>query len=473
MAPENSPNILIIDDELTICKNCVKILSGYAANIDYAQNGHDALAMIASKPYHIVITDLKMSRMGGMEVLARIKQDYPDILVIIITGFASVSSAVEVMKMGAYDYLPKPFTPDELRAVVGQALKHQKIKMQHQKETPAPGKSPAIFHQLIGDSPQIKEVVSMIKKVARTESTVLIQGESGTGKELVARALHANSTRSDHVFFAVDCGTLTGNLLESELFGYRKGAFTDAHKDKNGIFQIADQGTVFLDEISNISIEVQGKLLRFLDAKEFLPVGDTQYRKVDIRLIFATNKDLKQMIREGTFRNDFYYRIAVYPIWIPPLRERRSDILPIARYFLEQFNRSMGKAITGFDTDAASRLTGYDWPGNVRQLRNNIERAVILCEGDKISVNELPQLSEIGNMEHLMDHIPATSEELKQIKKEIREKSVLKLEENFILHALKQHGWNITKAARATGMQRPNFQNMMKKHGIEASDKRD
>ncbi|MGB9498521.1 MAG: sigma-54-dependent transcriptional regulator [Dissulfuribacterales bacterium] len=471
MLPDNGPRILIIDDELPICKNCIKILSKSAYKIDYAQNGYDALKLLEKTPYQIVITDLKMSRMGGMEVLSRVKKDYPDIIVIVITGFASVSSAVEVMKMGAYDYLPKPFTPHELRAVVTQALNHHKIKMQNKQLMSDQKKFPVLTHQLIGGSPQIKKVVSMIKKVAHTESTVLIHGESGTGKELVARALHANSTRKDNVFFAVDCGTLTGSLLESELFGYRKGAFTDAHRDKNGIFQIADHGTVFLDEISNISIEVQGKLLRFLDSREFMPVGDTKHQKVDIRLIFATNRDLKQMIKDGTFRNDFYYRIAVYPIWIPPLKDRKSDILPIAYHFLEQFNQSMGKSISGYDDDAVNRLSAYDWPGNVRQLRNIIERAVILCDGDHISLTDMPHLGDIGDIEKLIDHVPATSEELKQIKKEIRQKSVQKIEENFILNALKKNEWNITRAARASGMQRPNFHNMMKKHGIKIPKK--
>ena len=215
------PRILIIDDEPAICKNCIKILSGSVDEIDFALNGHDAQKLLGKKPYHVVITDLKMNRMGGMEVLSRIKKNYPDIIVIVITGFASVSSAVEVMKMGAYDYLPKPFTPHELRAVVTQALNHHKIKMQNKQLMTDRKNFPVLTHQLIGGSPQIKKVISMVKKVAPTESTVLIQGESGTGKELVARALHANSTRMDSIFFAVDCGTLTGNLLESELFGYR------------------------------------------------------------------------------------------------------------------------------------------------------------------------------------------------------------------------------------------------------------
>jgi DNA-binding NtrC family response regulator len=471
MVPENGPTILIVDDELPICKDCIKILSGSAAEIDYALNGYDAMKLLEKKPYHIVITDLKMSHMGGMEVLSRIKKEYPDITVIVITGFASVSSAIEVMKMGAYDYLPKPFTPHELRAVVTQAMNHHIIRMQNKQRLSVNKELPVLSHQLVGTSPQIKKVISMVKKVAHTQSTVLIHGESGTGKELVARALHANSTRKNNVFFAVDCGTLTGNLLESELFGYRKGAFTDAHRDKDGIFQIANHGTVFLDEISNISIEVQGKLLRFLDSREFIPLGDTSYRKVDIRLIFATNKDLKQMIKDGTFRNDFYYRIAVYPIDIPSLKKRASDILPIASHFLKQFNQSMGKSISGFDSNAAKRLSGYEWPGNVRQLRNTLERAVILCDSDRMSLNELPHLSDIGDIEKLIEYIPETNDELKRIKLEIRQKSVQKIEENFIINALKKNNWNITRAARATGIQRPNFQNMIKKHGIQIPEK--
>ena len=465
------PKILIIDDEADICRNCVRILKTDENDIDYALNGMDAVSLLEKKNHHIVITDLKMPRMGGMEILSRIKQDFPDTIVIVITGFASVSSAVEVMKKGAYDYLPKPFTPHELRAVVAQALNHYKIKMQNKALLTESAQPTALSHQLIGDSPQIKTVISMIRKVAHTESTVLIHGESGTGKELVARALHANSTRKDKIFFAVDCGTLTGNLLESELFGHKKGAFTDAHKDKDGIFRIADHGTVFLDEISNISIEVQGKLLRFLDTREFMPVGDPAPKKVDVRLIFATNKDLKQMIKDGTFRNDFYYRIAVYPIWIPPLRERKPDILPISYYFLNQFNRSMGKSITGFEETAVERLTAFDWPGNVRQLRNTIERAVILCDRDRISAEHLPHLRDTGDIEKLMEHVPATSDELKHLKKEIREKSVGRIEKNFVLHALRENSWNVTRAARATGMQRPNFQKLMKKYNVQVPDK--
>jgi len=467
MAVDKVPRILIIDDEPMICRNCAIILSEMACEIDYTLNGHDALGLIEKQPYDIVITDLKMSRMGGMEVLARIKKKFPETYVIIITGYASVSSAVEVMKMGAYDYLPKPFTPHELRSVVAQALKDQQVQGQNKTLMRDYRPSAALSHQLIGSSPQIKKVIAMIEKVAQTDATVLIYGESGTGKELVARAVHANSERKDKVFFAVDCGTLSGNLLESELFGYKKGAFTDAHKDKDGIFQLGDHGTVFLDEISNINTDVQGKLLRFLDSHEFMSLGDNQHRKVDIRLIFATNRELKNMVADGTFREDFYYRIFVYPIYLPPLRERRTDILPIAYHFLQQFNINMGKSINGFDDTAVHRLISYDWPGNIRQLRNIIERAVILCDTDQISENEFPHFDEINDLEKLIEYTPETNEELKELKKELRQKAVIKIEKNFIIHALKKSDWNITKAAQKTGIQRPNFQNLMKKHGIK------
>lgn len=319
-------------------------------------------------------------------------------------------------------------------------------------------------HQLIGESPQIKTVINMIKKVAPTDSTVLIYGESGTGKELISRAIHANGMRKEKVFFAVDCGTLSGNLLESELFGYRKGAFTGAHENKKGIFEIADGGTVFLDEISNLSPDVQGKLLRFLETQEFIPLGATSLVKVDLRLILATNRDLKEMVHEGTFREDFYYRIFVYPIMIPPLRERTVDILPIAYHFLEQFRQAMGKHLTGFDEDAVRRLMGYDWPGNARQLRNVIERAVILCEGDVITPKDLPLG---GDTDELMEQVPSTNEELKELKKTIRRKAVNKLERDFVLNALTKNEWNVTRAAARVGLQRTNFQNLMKKYGIK------
>ena len=462
----DNPLILIIDDEPAICRNCVKILSKMDCDVRYALNGYDALEMVDETVFDVVVTDLKMSNVGGMEVLRRLKASYPETMVIVITGYASVSSAVEVMKMGAFDYLPKPFTPHELRAVVRQALIQREMLLQNRKFLEQKKRKKSFSHQLIGESPKIKKVISMVQKVAPTDSTVLVYGESGTGKELISRAIHANSDRKDKVFFAVDCGTLSDTLLESELFGYTKGAFTDARNDKDGIFKLANDGTVFLDEISNISLGVQSKLLRFLENREFLPLGSTKIQKVNVRLIFATNQNLEEMVKAGSFRQDFYYRIFVYPIIIPPLRERKRDILPISYHFLQYFCLEFEKKIIGFDDETVARLTAYDWPGNVRQLRNIIERAVILCEKDKISPKELSLLGEMADIEKLIDHVPETNDELKRVKKEIREKAILKVEKNFVMNALMKNNWNVTRAARKVGLQRTNFQTLMKKHQV-------
>ncbi len=462
----DTPRILIVDDEINICRSCVKILSKQSYSVEFTLNGYDALARMETESFDVVVTDLKMSRLGGMAVLGRISEKYPDTLVIVITGYSTVSSAVEVMKMGAFDYLPKPFTPHELRAVVKQALAERANRRQNQRLQKKDVRQRRLSHQLIGSSRKIQKVIVMVEKVAPTDSTVLVYGESGTGKELVARAVHANSNRGDKVFFAVDCGTLSDNLLESALFGHVKGGFTGAHKNKDGIFKRADRGTVFLDEISNVSTEVQGKLLRFLEAREFLPVGGTVPVKVDLRLIFATNRNLEEMVAEGLFREDFYYRIYVYPVIIPPLRDRKTDILPIGYYFLRQFSESMGKTIKGFSDDAANRLRAYDWPGNVRQLRNVIERAVILCEKKQITLSELPVIGSLREIEELIDNVPATNAELKTLKKEIRQKAVGKVEKNFVVNALNRNRWNVTQAAQAVGLQRTNFQALMKKHGV-------
>jgi len=466
MMPNEKHSILVVDDEPSICQSCVKILSKSDCEVSYAVNGYDALKLMDAEPFDIVITDLKMSSLGGMEVLRRVKEAFPDTKVIVITGYATVSSAVEVMKMGAFDYLPKPFTPHELRAVVKQALAERETILLNRELMQHKERIKSFSHQLIGSNPKIKQVITMVQKVAPTDSTVMIQGESGTGKELIARAIHANSNRKNEVFFAVDCGTLSGNLMESELFGYAKGAFTGAHKDKDGIFKVAQGGTVFLDEISNLNTEVQGKLLRFLEKREFLPLGDTNTRKVDIRLILATNRNLEEMVTDGSFREDFYYRIVVYPITLPPLRERKTDILPIAYHFLKHFNTLMGKNIKGFDDNVVNKLMEYDWPGNVRQLRNIVERAIILCETDQVSLKEIPLLGELTEIEQLVEYIPASNEELKSVKKEIRQKAVRKVEKNFVLNALAKNDWNVTRASKKAGIQRTNFQSLMKKHGI-------
>jgi DNA-binding NtrC family response regulator len=467
MTPTAPPKILVVDDEVNICRSVEKILNKVGIQVRTALNGQDALTLLAAEPFDAVLTDLKMSRLGGMEVLRRAKELNPGLPVIVMTGYASVSSAVEVMKLGAVDYLPKPFTPDEIRAVVWQALAATPAS-DISLASPLAPRARSTAHQLIGNSPKIRQVISMVEKVAPTDSTVLVCGESGTGKELIARAIHANSRRREKVFFAVDCATLTSNLLESELFGHTRGAFTGAEQGKEGIFQLADQGTVFLDEIGNTSLEVQSKLLRFLESREFWPLGATAPRKVDLRLIFATNRNLDELVAAGSFREDFYYRIFVYPILLPPLRERRSDILLIAEHFLRHYSRQMNKTLKGFDAAAETRLADFDWPGNVRQLRNVIERAVIICESDQLTAMDLGLPEAAQPPRDSASHTPRTKDDLKRLKREIRRNAVDEVEKNFLLQALAQNGWNITRASKATGLQRTNFQALLKKHGINA-----
>jgi DNA-binding NtrC family response regulator len=451
MSPTGNPRVLVVDDEAAICRSIEKILVKEGIATRSALDGTAALKIMDTEPFDVVITDLKMGSLGGLEVLRRVKEANPDAVVIVMTGYASVASAVEVLKSGA---------------VVRQALQENAQHLRHRQiqDTPA-GRGP-LRHQLIGASPKIKTVISMMEKVAGTDATVLICGESGTGKELITRAVHANSPRRDQVFFAVDCGTLSGNLLESELFGYQRGAFTGADRDKEGIFSRAAGGTVFLDEISNTGPEVQGKLLRFLEQREFLPIGAGAPRKADVRLIFATNRNLEEMVAAGTLRQDFYYRILVYPILLPPLRERREDILPIAYHFLKLYNERLQKKIAGFDDEVARRLNAHDWPGNVRQLRNVVERAVILCEKEIISIKELLLSGEPDPVDLRVDHIPQTSDELKLLKKEIRTSATAAVEKGFLLQALEKNDWNVSRAARMVGLQRSNFQALMKKHGI-------
>jgi len=464
-----STRVLVVDDEPQICHNCLKILTKDQYRVDCAHNGQDALALFAKAPYDVVVTDLKMSRLGGMELLRRVKHMAPDTMVIVITGYSTVSSAVEVMKLGAFDYLPKPFTPDELRAMVAQAIKARQVRMENRDLVAQPRRPQKTIHQLVGNSAKIRKVVEMVAKVAPTDATVLIYGASGTGKELVARAVHANSRRADRVFFAVDCGTLSGNLLESELFGHAQGAFTGAHKEKEGIFKRADGGTVFLDEIGNIDLDVQGKLLRFLESREFIPVGHIAPQHVDIRLILATNQNLEAMVQSGRFRHDFYYRIFVYPIYLPLLKERTEDILPIAYHFIDQFAAKVGKSIRGLADDALKHLLNHEWPGNVRQLRNVIERAVIHCESGLIQLKDLTFGDPQDELSLLLENVPEDNEALKRMKKEIRQKAVHKVEKNFILQALNRSNWNVTQAARRVGLKRTNFQTMMRKYGIRRS----
>ncbi|PIV21289.1 MAG: Fis family transcriptional regulator, partial [Deltaproteobacteria bacterium CG03_land_8_20_14_0_80_45_14] len=416
------PKILVVDDEMIVCESCKRILEEEGYEIETALSGKEAFEKMKVSPFDIVITDLKMPGIDGMEVLRTFRKEYPDSIIIMITGFSTVETAVEAMKLGAFDYIPKPFTPDEVTIVVKKAIEKKSLMLENiylrQELQEKYG-----FHNIVGKSKKIQEIYRIIAKVATTDSTVLIYGQSGTGKELIARAIHFNSPRREKQFVPVDCAVLSENLLESELFGHVRGSFTGAVTTKPGLFEVADGGTVFLDEVGNISLSIQAKLLRVLQEREFTPVGGTKAKKVDIRLIAATNKDLEKMIKEETFREDLYYRLNIVPIYLPTLKERQEDIPLLAVHFLKKYAEEMGKTIKGFTPEAMEKLIRYPWPGNVRELENVTERTVVMIDDEMVRVEHL-FLPGQQEKEILENQIPLTSDELKEIKKQVRGKAV-------------------------------------------------
>jgi len=466
MTGADAPRVLVVDDELSVGRSCEKILSREGYQVCTVTTGSQALHLLEQERFDLVFTDLKMAEMGGMELLAALRSRFPDIVPVVITGFATISSVVETMKVGAFEYLPKPFTPDEMAAVARKAWDRRQLLLRSRGvHAGANGHDQAVFEGMVGSSPKMQEVYRLIRKVASTSSTVLIVGETGTGKELVAHAIHALSPRKHERFFGVDCGSLSVNLLESELFGHVRGSFTGAIVDKRGIFEVANRGTVFLDEICNVDVEVQSRLLRFIQEREFMPVGGTDPRRVDVRLVFATNRDLEKMVREGSFREDLYYRLYVFPIYLPPLRERREDIPLLACHLLSRARERSGKHVQRVSEDALHLLEQFDWPGNVRQLDAVIERAVIACDGDVIEPRHLPRTI-AGQALPAAVAIPRTNHEFLVLKKRLREQAVADLEREFVLDALQRNGWNVTHAAAEVGIQRPNFQMLMRRHGI-------
>jgi DNA-binding NtrC family response regulator len=464
-----NPKILVIDDEMIVCESCKRILEEDGYEVETALSGREAFDKMKESPFDIIITDLKMPEIDGMEVLRTFRKEYPDAIVIMITGFSTVETAVEAMKLGAFDYIPKPFTPDEVSIVVKKAIEKKNLVLENiylrQELQEKYG-----FHNIVGKSKSMQEIYRIIAKVAMTDSTVLIYGQSGTGKEIIARAIHFNSPRREKQFVPVDCAVLSENLLESELFGHVRGSFTGAISTKPGLFEVADGGTVFLDEVGNISLAIQAKLLRVLQEREFTPVGGTKTKKVDIRLIAATNKDLEKLIKEETFREDLYYRLNIVPIYLPPLKERQDDIPLLSVHFLKKYAEEMGKTVKGFTPEAMERLMRYPWPGNVRELENVIERTIVMIENDEMVRVEHLILPGQQEKQELREHIPMTSEELKEIKKQIRERAVEEVEKAFVLSALERHNWNVTRAAEEVGMLRPNFQALMRKYNLRVRE---
>ena len=456
--------ILVVDDEIVICRSCEKVFRRAGHEVVTATSGRQALQILEAEEFDVVFTDLKMMDIGGLEVLQTVRQRYSSTVVVVITGFASVASAVETMRCGAFDYLPKPFTAGELMAVLDRALSRRRLA--RISSNPNDAISAGGFHGLVGGSQRMQDVFALVRKVAPTDSTVLIVGESGTGKDLTAKAIHEESQRRARRFFAIDISSLSSTLLESELFGHVRGAFTGATTDKPGLFDVADGGTIFLDEIGNLLPETQSRLLRVLQEKEFLPVGSTTIRRVDVRLIFATNKNLKRLVADGSFREDLYYRLNVFPLRLPPLRERPEDVPDLAIHFLDKFCRANERTLPSIEPEALNVLTGYQWPGNVRELEHVMERLVILVEGPTIEPVHV-SAALFHSEPAVRSVLPRTSEELKKLKRQIRESSVREIEKLFIEESLKRNDWNVSRAARDAEMQRSNFQSIMKKHGIK------
>ena len=463
--PQTRVNIIVIDDEAVIREGMRRILAAEGYHAETSADGRTAIEKIQEQDFDVVITDLKMPGMDGIEVLQAIKILQPDVPVIIITGYSTVSSAVEAMKSGAFDYIAKPFSPELIIDKVQKAIVH-KTSAAHgsaarQEPNPCHG-----FDDFVGESAEMQKVYRRIAQVAPTDSTVLITGESGTGKELAARALHRNSFRREHPFVAVDCSSLPETLLESELFGHIKGSFTGAIHTKMGLFKVADKGTLFLDDISNISLATQAKLMRVLQERVLTPIGDTKPVPTDIRLVVATNVNLRTMVAKGTFREDLFFRINVIPVQLPPLRERKGDLPFLIHHFLKKYSAETGKDVRGVAPGALAVLNAYAFPGNVRELENIIERAVVLCEGDVIRGNDLELRSAEEERYPGSHSVPLSLEELKEAKKRLRERATEPIEKAFVISALKRNNWNISRAAEATGMLRPNFHALLKKLGI-------
>lgn len=442
--------ILIIDDDNSLRRVLEYNLQEEGYEVQAAASGEEGLYLFGQSQPNLVITDMKMSGMDGMMVLKSIKECSPETLVIIITAFGTVDVAVEAMKSGAYDYITKPFNRDGLKLTVKKALQFSGLAAEN-KRLKSELSDKADFRTIVGTSKEMEKVFDVIRKVADTEASVLITGESGTGKELVARSIHANSSRRDAPFVAINCAAIPRDLLESELFGHVKGAFTGAVKDKAGKFQVAEGGTLFLDEVGELPLELQPKLLRALQEKEVEPVGGTKVLKLDVRVLSATNLNVDKAIAEGTFREDLYYRLSVIPMHLPPLRERRTDIPLLIKYFC---TKHAGDKI-GFAKDALETLIMYPWPGNVRELENTIERLLIMRDSDVIGRDELPEkLLENRTSGTAVIKLPDEGYSLEQLEREI------------VVEALERNAWNQTAAARFLKIPRHTLIYRLEKYGI-------
>ncbi len=453
-AHEAAPQVLVVDDEAVVRSGIAQVLSGQNLEVKTAADGTEALEMMAAAPATVVLLDIKMPGLEGKEVLKNIRRDYPATQVIMITGYPDVEGAVECMKQGAVDYLTKPFRIDELETLVKKALdSHQegpRASPAAEEEAEEPG-----IASIIGHSPAMQQVFAKIRRAAPSDSTVLLTGESGTGKELVARAIHELSPRAEKEFVPVDCSALVETLLESELFGHVKGSFTGAHQTKHGLFELANHGTFFFDEITNLSLNIQAKLLRVIQEREFMKVGSQRRTKLDIRIIASSNRVLAEAIKEGSFREDLYYRLSVIPIHLPPLRERTGDIPLLAEYFLNKYSLKTNRQPKEISSRAMKMLGAYPWPGNVRELEHTMERIIILEDDDVI----LP--------EHLPSFISQRRGEFQVFSDE--DHTLEELEKRYIQFILRRTKGKRQEAARILGINRKTLGQRIKKYNLRVN----
>jgi len=450
--------VLIIDDEAFIRENLRRILTQEGYVVHTASNGSEGIDLITKEDINIVLLDLNLPDVNGIEILKKIKSIAPDLLVIIITGYATVDSAVEALKLGAYDYIKKPFKADAIKLIVKLALETQLL----QREVNVLKKLGKKESVIIAESSEMKNLIKQALEVARYKDTnVLISGESGTGKEVIARLIHENSPRSKYPFVDINCASLPENLLESELFGYEKGAFTDAKFTKNGLFQEAEGGTIFLDEIGEMPLGLQAKILRVIETRQIRKIGSIKNIPLDVRIISATNRDLKKAVEEKHFREDLYYRLNVFPIYIKPLRERKEDIIPLAQHFLNYFSKMFGRRFKEINDDVKTIFLNWKWRGNVRELKNLIERICIMHDGEILDVKHLP--SDI--LEEYTETEESTIE--KGFKSLVEEVSAF--EKRLILEALNKTGGNILRTSKLLNIPRGTLRHKIEKYNIKVN----
>lgn len=454
--------ILLVDDELNMLLVLEAMLKKEGYEVATASDGLEALEVLKTGDVAVVVTDLKMPKLDGLGLLARAVEEYPSIPIIIITAHGTIGTAVEALKRGAFDYITKPFEQDDLKNIIYKAFKTAVFS----DDELIPGGDEIDHLDIIGQSEPMIEIYEVIKKVSATLTTVLITGETGTGKELIANAIHRNSPRKDAPFIKINCAAIAENLLESELFGYEKGAFTGAVNRKPGRFELAHKGTLFLDEVGELPKDMQVKLLRVIQDQEFERVGGLRTIKVDVRLITATNRDLKQDVKEDRFREDLYYRLNVLPMHIPPLRERREDIVSLTSFFLDKFNTKLGRDITEISPEVREVLNRYDWPGNIRELENLIERLVLLAPGNTLIVEELPPEVRFFDTDRSLPELQGGGKSFKAI---IRQRTS-EIEKDMIEKVLSECDGNVSKAARQLGLSRKGLQLKMIKYDLRKGD---